>query len=204
MPYHHRKTAAAKVAKTHLKKVCEILDEKDKSLGQLASKHVPDDDSNEVSKSKKRKSNTSAETNNKKKKSQADKQNTANMTLGEREKHAMKALEDFVESKGGSRDAVKSFTCRVIRKPSDGRYDTKYHNEEGKPFRSMMEVGRYLNLIAGLAPKKKLAFSKRKATTREIEAEKKRIRKELDKLRKQHTRAVKNLNDFTSDDKESR
>ena len=173
-------------------------------MGQLASKHVPDDDSNEVSKSKKRKSNTSAETNNKKKKSQADKQNTANMTLGEREKHAMKALEDFVESKGGSRDAVKSFTCRVIRKPSDGRYDTKYHNEEGKPFRSMMEVGRYLNLIAGLAPKKKLAFSKRKATTREIEAEKKRIRKELDKLRKQHTRAVKNLNDFTSDDKESR
>ena len=172
---------------------------------KLASEHVPQDDSDAAPKNKKRKSGTVAEANHKKKKPQIDKQKNANMTLGEREKHALRALEDFIEQKGGSRDSVKNFKCRVIRKPSDGRYDTKYYNEEGKPFRSMMEVGRYLNLIAELAPaKKKLAFVKRKATTREIEAEKKRIRKELDKLRKQHTRAVKNLNDFTSDDKESR
>ena len=161
-----RKTSNAKTAKSHLKKVCEILEEKDKSLVKLASEHFPQDDSDKAPKTKKRKSATTAEANNnKKKKPAAEKSNTANMTLGEREIYALQALEDFVEQKGGSRDSVKNFKCRVIRKPSDGRFDTKYYNEDGKPFRSMMEVGRYLNLIAELAPeKKKLAFAKRKAS----------------------------------------
>jgi hypothetical protein len=196
------------VAKAHLKEICEWLAKKDQSLATLAAQHVPQEDPSSEAPNKKRKQAASSEDAPAKKKSSGSRKNNGDQTLGDREEQAMKVLFEFVEEKGGSRQAVENFRCRVTRKPSDGRYDTNYYNEQGRRFRSMVEVGRYLNLMVTptrtAAGKNRMGFKKRKATTREIDAEKKKLRKELDKLRRQHTKATKAFDDFLTEDKESR
>ena len=125
------------------------------------------------------------------------------LTLGEREEKGLEDLCEFIESKGGSRASVSSFQCRVTRK-SDGRYDTNYYNEQGKKFRSQIEVARYFNLVADLGKKAASIKRRKPTTTKEIENEKKKLRKELDKFRRQQTRARKQLDDFDDNEKESR
>jgi predicted metal-binding transcription factor (methanogenesis marker protein 9) len=188
-----------------------MLGDKDKSLVSLAEAHFPLEDVEQSPKSsKKRKSATISNgsgSSNKKEEPRVEKKREGDLTLGDREEQAMEALFEFVEQKGGSRESVSNFTCRVTRKSSDGRYDTNYYNEQSKRFRSMVEVCRYLNLVTEPRPvaatKKVLGFNKRKATSREIDNEKKRLRKELEKLRKLHSRATKTLDDFVSEDKEA-
>ena len=170
----------------------------------FAKDHIPEEHD-----SKKRKADTNGDLPKSKKKATAKtNKNTGDVTLGEREENAMQALFEYVEEKGGSREAVKNFRCRVTRKPSDGRYDTNYYNEQGRRFRSMVEVGRFLKLVVentrSAAGMKRASMNKRKATTREVDAEKRKLRKELEKLQKQHTKATKTLDDFLTDEKESR
>jgi hypothetical protein len=202
-----RKTKYAKVAKAHLKEICEWLSKKDQSLAILAAEHVPHEDPSPEAPTKKRKAPLSEDAP-PKKKSSGSRTTNGDLTLGDREEQAMQTLFEFVEDKGGSREAVENFRCRVTRKPSDGRYDTNYYNEQGRRFRSMVEVGRYLNLMVTptrtAAGKSRIGFKKRKATTRDIDAEKKKLRKELDKLRRQHAKATKAFDDFLTEDKESR
>ena len=209
----YRKTKHAEIAKEHLEQVSSWLAAKDPSLAVLASEHIPQEDpspeaNKKESKNKKRKADDQAGIATKKANVKSRNKTNGELTLGEREDDAMQALFEFIEEKGGSREAVANFRCRVSRKPSDGRYDTNYYNEQGRRFRSMMEVGRYLNLVAdnsrSAAGKKKVSFKNRKVTTRDIENEKKRLRKELEKLRKQHTKATKALDEFLTEDKESR
>jgi hypothetical protein len=211
----YRKTKHSKLAKDHLKEVSAMLGEKDKTLTAVALEYIPHKEppTNKSSSNKKRKSAANGggddEETPKKKKSVSDKNhNTTNgdSSLGEREEKALEALFEFVEEKGASRKAVKNFRCRVTRKASDGRYDTNYYNESGRRFRSMVEVGRYLNLVTD-TPRSpaisKKGFKKKKVTTRAIEAEKKKLRKELDRLRKQHTRATNTFDDFQDKDMDS-
>jgi len=142
--------------------------------------------------------------------------------LAEREERGMENLFAFIEKEGGDREMVENYRCRVTIKPSDGRYDVNFFNESGKRFRSMVEVARFLKLVddrtgpsssrrsaaaAGIGNLKK----KRKrgggvgtaSSAKQIEAEKKRLRRELDKLRKQYGRATKSLDAFLEDDKDA-
>ena len=70
----------------------------------------------------------------------------------------------------------------------------------------MLEVGRFFSLIkTDKPPKRKASFRRNKPkTSREKEAEKKKLRKELERLRKAHQKAAKALDDFVNDQKESR
>jgi hypothetical protein len=205
-PCNFRKTKHSKTAKTHLDQVAGWLSEKDDSLAQAARDHTPE----EEKASKKRKQEENGHERSKKTAPAKTKAGAVadDITLGEREERAMENLCTYIEEQSGDRRAVENFRCRVTRKPSDGRYDTNYYNEEGRRFRSMVEVGKFFNLVAAPARsaggKKAAGMKKRKATSRDIENEKKKFRKELDKLRRQHTKSRKQLDDFLTDEKDSR
>lgn len=146
-------------------------------------------------------------------KSTASSQFAADLTLSEREARALDALSSFVEDMGGERNLVQNYRCRVTKKPSDGRYDTNFYNEQGRRFRSMVEVGRHLGLVDGstrtaagmktAGMKKRTRASSSAGSVKEIEVEKKKLRKELERLRKQYSRATKVLDDFLMDDKDA-
>lgn len=195
----------AKIASNHLAKAKEMLGQKDKSLADIAIDFLPTETA-----SKKRKPTEDLDARSRKRfavKSSSDKAESgdADLSLKEREVRALGALASFVEGNGGSREQVAGFRSRVTRKPSDRRYDINFYNEQGRRFRSMVEVGRFLNLVkADRPPKRRASFRSKKKTSREKEAEKKKLRKELERLRKAHQRAVKSLDDFTNDQKESR
>jgi hypothetical protein len=197
-----RKTKYAKLAKEHLAHVCAMLAEKDPSLAGVAKVSVPVVEAATPTTTTTTKS--SNHNNNKKRKADAT---TATSAISEREDQAMDALATFIEEKGGSPESIQNFRCRV-QKHAGGKYDTNYYNESGRRFRSMIEVARHLGLVAetkrSAAGMKRAGLKKRKTTSRDIEVEKKKLRKELEKLRKQHTKAAKALDDFLTDDKEAR
>lgn len=135
------------------------------------------------------------------------------MTLSDREERGLEALATFIEERGGKRSLVQNYRCRVTKKPSDGRYDTNFFNEQARRFRSMIEVARYLGLADGsvrtaagmktASMKKRTRANNSSGTAKEIEMEKKKLRKELDRLRKQYSRATKNLDDLLADDNDT-
>lgn len=194
------------LAKSHLDQVAGWLSEKDDSLATVAREHIPQEGNG----SKKRKQEGSGNESQSKKRpfTKGQKEDSGDITLGEREERAMENLFAYIEEQGGDRRAVENYRCRVTRKPADGRYDTNYYNEQGRRFRSMVEVGKFLNLTTTPARsaggKKATGMKKRKATTREIENEKKKLRNELEKLRRQHTKARKQLDDFLTEEKDSK
>eukprot|EP00980_Cylindrotheca_fusiformis_P016752 scaffold5048_cov121-Cylindrotheca_fusiformis.AAC.3 len=200
------KTKHAKLAKEHLVQVCDMLAEKDQSLAKVAKVAVP------LEPSKKRKADAPSASGGDATTAAAKKRKV--LTISEREDQAMESLATFLEDKGGSKQSIQNFRCRVQKQNQHAggskRYDTNYYNEHGRRFRSMMEVARHLGLVAPQAKRsaagmKQVGLKKRnKNTSRETEAEKKRLRKELEKLRKQHTKATKALDDFLTDDKEAR
>ena len=111
----------------------------------------------------------------------------------------------FVPEMSGSAEQVQGFRAKVTRK-SDGRHDTNFYNTEGRRFRSMIDVGRFFNLVAENKPaaSKKVIGKKKPSNNRDCENEKKRLRRELDKLLKNHRKATKALDDFQNERKESR
>lgn len=190
-----RKTKYASTAQEHLQVVLDLLANKDESLVQLASTYVPKPPGN-----KKRKSAQSDSTTSPKKK-QANKSDE----LAEREDRAMDMLESFIEEHGGDKSLVAGFRARVTKKSSNNKkYDTNYFNAQGRRFRSMLEVGRFFQLVKD-DTRQSVRRKNFKAGTgsKAQEAEKKRIRRELDKLRKAHQRATKALDEFNSEQKES-
>lgn len=187
-----------------------MLGQKDQSLADLAKDFVPSEAS---AVSKKRKASEDAmDSRISRRKSSSrsisDKVESGDgeLSLKDREARAMDQLAAFIEERGGSREQVAGFRSRVTRKPSDRRYDVNFYNTQGRRFRSMMDVGRFLNLVKNeRSTKRKAGFKKNKPqTSREKEAEKRKLRKELERLRKAHQRAIKALDDFTNDQKESR
>lgn len=193
------KTKQAETAKVHLDAVKELLGQKDDSLAKIATEYVPA----EISASKKRRSSTitaPASTNKKKK---ANK----NSELAQREERAMEQLVTFIEERGGSRDLVADYQSRVTKK-GNGKFDVNFFNLEGRRYRSMLEVGRFFKLVddggrVGNGTVRRTGFTK-KVGSRQQEAERKKLRKELERLRKAHQRATKSLDDFASEAKESR
>lgn len=198
-----RKTKKAANAKKQLAAVVALLGEKDASLAKLAREHVPKKETAASSAPKKRKAESPAENGAPKKKRASPKKKNANSELAEREERAISQLEAFIEEKDGASSLVSGYSARVTKKAS-GKYDVNFYNEAGRRFRSMLEVGRFLNLVTDASrggTVRRKGF--KKASSREKEAEKKKLRKELEKLRKQHQRATKGLDDFVTEEKET-
>ena len=190
-----------------------MLGKIDLSLAKVAEEYVPPPTNgggnSSSTPSRKRKvfasSSTTPDSPSRKKKKTVNK----NVELAQREVRAMEMLSSFVEERGGNRSQVSGFSSRVTRKASGNKFDTNFFNEQGRRFRSMLEVGRFLGLVndGGTRPggggRVRRKAGSRKASSREQEAEKRKLRKELERLRKAHQRASKNLADFTTDEKES-
>lgn len=146
---------------------------------------------------------TSSSTNNKKKPKLNTNGNNAkvspnkNSELALREDRAMEMLIAFVQERGHKAELVDGFRARVTRKGVNGRFDVNFYNAAGRRFRSMLEVGRILNIVGASDNNSKQQQPPRRRTKvsvgKDQEIEKKRIRKELEKLRKSHQRARKAL-----------
>eukprot|EP00551_Chaetoceros_affinis_P012548 CAMPEP_0203679712 /NCGR_PEP_ID=MMETSP0090-20130426/36666_1 /ASSEMBLY_ACC=CAM_ASM_001088 /TAXON_ID=426623 /ORGANISM="Chaetoceros affinis, Strain CCMP159" /LENGTH=1444 /DNA_ID=CAMNT_0050547455 /DNA_START=38 /DNA_END=4369 /DNA_ORIENTATION=- len=102
------------------------------------------------------------------------------------------------------------------------RYDTAYFNDSNRKFRSMIEVARFLNLVSQNTTSSSgggggssvdgtggnnnsnggstfIVKKGRPRNMRELESERKKLRKELDKLVKAHGKATKAMDDFHND-----
>lgn len=136
------------------------------------------------------------------------KKKNQNKELAEREERALEQLSNFIVDRGGSRKLVAGFRSRVTRKGNHAnKFDVNFYHPEGRRFKSMLEVGRYFKLVKdGEKPKvvRRTSSSAASHQSRAVQAEKKKLRKELDRLRKAQVRASKALDDFVTDDKESR
>jgi hypothetical protein len=204
----YRKTKKAAIAKKCLEKTKAILGQIDASLAKVASAYVAPATngvgSPEPSKKRKAEGGSSATpTASPRKKKKTVNKNSA---LAQREERAMEMLSSFVQERGGQRSQAATFSARVTTKTSGGKFDTNFFNETGRRFRSMLEVGRFLGLVddGGVNRAGGGGRVRRKAgSTRDQDAEKKKMRKELERLRKAHQRASKALDDFTTDDKDS-
>eukprot|EP00546_Thalassionema_frauenfeldii_P016880 CAMPEP_0178899764 /NCGR_PEP_ID=MMETSP0786-20121207/3086_1 /TAXON_ID=186022 /ORGANISM="Thalassionema frauenfeldii, Strain CCMP 1798" /LENGTH=1483 /DNA_ID=CAMNT_0020570667 /DNA_START=44 /DNA_END=4492 /DNA_ORIENTATION=- len=193
-----RKTKLAATASEHRDKVCQMLGKINESLIKQATSHCPHDTSS--LKSRKRKSDTSSDGASSRRHSVGKK--NGEMTSVEREEKAMKDLEAYIEEVGGDRMQVSSFNCRATKK-SDGRFDVNFFSESRR-FRSMIEVARFFTLVPDKEPpNKKLRSKKRPSNSRDAESEKRKLRKELDKLTKSHQKAMKALDDFCNEQVES-
>jgi DDT domain/Williams-Beuren syndrome DDT (WSD), D-TOX E motif len=129
--------------------------------------------------------------------------------MNEKEIEQMEKLEDFIDEKGGDRSLVANFRCKVFPKMGGERYDANYYSEQGQRFRSMLDVGRFLGLVADNKKARSAAGAKSRAnlkrrsgtsssTSKEVAAQRKKLRRELDRLRKQYSRATKSLDEFVN------
>ena len=193
-----------------------MLGKIDESLAKQATKHCPRGDD-----SKKRKSNSHDDANRRPSK-KLDTRNGEDMTIVEREAKAMKDLANYIEEVGGKRftelgccvekidvskflfregrrSQLATFTSRVTKK-SDGRYDVNFFCDNRR-FRSMADVARFLSLATqkDQSVKKLVTNKKRPSSSRDAEAEKRKLRKELEKFMKLHEKATKALDDFRNE-----
>eukprot|EP00977_Amphora_coffeiformis_P010262 scaffold2383_cov161-Amphora_coffeaeformis.AAC.18 len=216
--YHIAKsTKHAKAAKEHLQHVQKVLEETHKSLSAIAGKAKPPANHH---KRKEAPDGSNSETN-KRRRNHANNggassgvagdappsdyaSNNANPELAQREVRAMDMLYQFVAERGGNpTKMLQGFRSRVTRKRNQpNKFDVHFFSPQQQRFRSMLDVGRYLNLVHDQDDRQQrkgaLQGGRRKTagTTKEQEAEKKRIRRELDKLRKTLQRASKTLDDY--------
>lgn len=216
-----RSTKHAKSAKEHLQHVQKVLEETHKSLSAIAGqaqpptnhhkrKEAPDGITKNSEMNKRRRSQSN---NNGGSSSNAGDHNTlasnydsnnANPELAQREVRAMDMLYQFVIERGGNpTKMLQGFRSRVTRKRNQpNKFDVHFFSPQQQRFRSMLDVGRHLNLVHDQDDRQQrkgaLQGGRRKTTgtTKEQEAEKKRIRRELDKLRKTLQRASKTLDDY--------
>ncbi|GKY99904.1 hypothetical protein MPSEU_000944000 [Mayamaea pseudoterrestris] len=125
--------------------------------------------------------------------------------LADREDRSMELLRHFVTERGGDARLVENFTCRVTKKADTNAFNVNFYGANQRRFRSMLEVGRHFGLLeqgaAGQANSRNnnnKQSIRRKASSNESEAEKKQLRKELDKLRNRLKTATKALDNHAS------
>lgn len=229
-----RNSNKAPTAKKHFGVVIELLGSVESSIAKLAKEYVPAPptpivkknkrppksetvDQKSGAESKKRKKienngtngskNAASSSNNPNKKI---KHSNKNSELAEREDRYMDQLYAFVEEHGANRNLVAGYRARVTKnqKSANRKFDVIFYNEAGRRFRSMLEIGRFHQIVKDNEPagrsggiKRRKGF--RRAVSKEEDNEKKSIRKELDRLRKNHNKAIKALDDLVTNQSES-
>jgi len=191
------------IAKTHRDKIVQFFTKIDPVLGELVVKSLPGDTSSDNN-SKKNSSVAKKRKNNGKDSSDASPRKKANvgsngsMTLSQREKRAMELLASYLEERGGERVQSEIFRCKVVQRPG-GRYDSIFFSEENKRFKSMADVARFLGLVEVPVTGPGRGGNKNSGRSRKV-TEKKKLKRELDKLLKLKVKATKALDDHNNDD----
>jgi len=105
----------------------------------------------------------------------------------------------------GERSQSDLFRCKVIQRPG-GRYDTLFFSAENKRFKTMAEIARFLNLDdrpansgGGIKNRSRSKGGHRQINRTPKESERKKLKRELDKLHKAYTKAAKLLEDHKND-----
>ncbi|KAL7554837.1 hypothetical protein ACHAWF_018379 [Thalassiosira exigua] len=120
------------------------------------------------------------------------------MTLSQREKRAMELLGSYLVERGGERVQAENFRCRVVQRPG-GRYDSIFFSASNKRFKCMADVARFLNLEN--TPTKSQGGNNNKPSSRgKKEPEKRKLKRELDKLMKSRVKVAKALEDHNNED----
>jgi hypothetical protein len=175
------------LAKEHLQTIVEFLNNIDDSLGKIASLHVP-------SEGVKRKASFSADAS--PDEGPSNKKQNTNQEMAGRESRAMEQLAAFITKLGGDKAQVAGFRSRVTKKGSGG-FDINFYDSDGRRFRSMLQVGRHFGLAeAGQAPS-----IRRNPGNQKTDAQRQKLRRELDRLRKNLKTASKAL-DAKEDNRE--
>ena len=112
--------------------------------------------------------------------------------LESREQRALEQLRQFILEKGGNENMITGYRCRATRKAGN-RFDITFYDAQSRRFRSMLQVARFHKLVNESSPKRKPS---KVSSTKSQEAEKKKIRKEIENLRKMQNRATKALNEW--------
>jgi len=110
----------------------------------------------------------------------------------------MELLAAYLEERGGERVQSENFRCKVIQRPG-GRFDSIFFSAENKRFKSMAEVGRFLNLVDAPTMRGQGGTSKPAGRTRK-NTDKKKLKRELDKLTRSKVKAAKALDDHNNED----
>ena len=104
----------------------------------------------------------------------------------------------------GDISQVNSFRCKVTQ--NGDRHQTIFYSAQGRKFKSTSEVSKFLNLsehknTPSGSQKGKTPLTKkgRPKNARDLENERKKITRELDKLMKNHEKASKALDDFQNE-----
>ncbi|KAL7471338.1 hypothetical protein ACHAXS_013445 [Conticribra weissflogii] len=191
-------------AKAHLDKVVGFFSKVDPILGELVSKSKPSEDSsdgggkNQTSSGKKRKNSEKDNTNSSPRKKN-NVSSTERLTLSQREKRSMEMLATYLEECGGERSQSNNFRCMVVQRPG-GRYESIFFSVENKRFKSMADVARFLNLVDDRPGSGGGSRNNSKSSNRgQKDSEKRKLKRELDKLMKLHTKAVKVLDDHCNE-----
>mmetsp|Transcript_27717 Transcript_27717/g.31999 ORF Transcript_27717/g.31999 Transcript_27717/m.31999 type:complete len:1553 (+) Transcript_27717:169-4827(+) len=213
-------TKQSKRSKNQFEFVCQLLQQIDPSLADIASK-LPVPTSPELTQtgnSAKKRSNSSAFKKQNQSPQLAVTFSETGLVQEEREHRAMNALQQYVNECGGSQEMIMSFRAKVFQR-NNNKFEAHYVSPEGKILRSKADVARSLNLTnaqhqssgsgtySHKIPAIKGGLGKgqgKPRNQRECEAERKRLRKELDKVLKNHRKASKALDDFRSDPRHNR
>ncbi len=102
----------------------------------------------------------------------------------------------------GDKKLLNGLRCKVTQ--MGDRHQTTFYSSKGQKLKSVMEVAKFLNLTSdknGNGQKAKASIIKKTLprNLRELENEKKKLRRELDKLMKNHEKASKALDDFRNE-----
>jgi len=197
-----------KTARRHLEQAGSFLQAIDPRLSDIANEHDNEHDSNAAITPAKRKikieNDGILQVPKKKIKSTGMNNGSSdNLTLSQMEENGMKSLETFIEECGGQQEQSNSFRCKVTPLSGD-RFSTVYISSQGRPFCSMDDVVHFLNLSRKKNPTPTKPISKNlkrgvPGNNRVLHAEQKKLRRELDKLLKIHTKTSKALDDFRNE-----
>lgn len=189
-----------KRARDHLKQVCDLLSKIEPNLADIASKSKPKIDDN----TKKRKANddnsTDIQVPKKKSAKSLDQRSSDVSSISQREEKAMQNLIKFITENGGNPELVSAYRCQVSK--SGERYIPSFYSDNGKKFKSMIDVARFLGLIvddSGGSNVSSLVNKGRPKNMKELEAERKKLKRELDRLMKNHEKATKSVDDFQNE-----
>ena len=94
----------------------------------------------------------------------------------------------------GERRQSELFTCKVVQRPG-GRYESVFFSAENKRLKSMADVARFLNLAN--APDKGQGGNKSSKGSKKV-TDRRKLKRELDKLMKSNEKALKALDDHKS------
>lgn len=212
----------AGAASRHLEHVMALLSKIDPHLAEVASQSVPSDASAGNSKKRKHAAAGSSIGGNHipKKKHHPDRDAPSpvneSMTITQREKRGMELLRNYLEDVGGAREQADSFRCKVVAQSSGEKYNTYYFTPDGRRLKSMVDVARFLTLVkddkssSSSQPSKRSGNRKaavasgKPSNQRQLDAEQRKLKKELEKLMKAHAKATKSLDDHRNDHKNDR